>query len=76
MSVRIRLKRVGKKDRATYRIIAIDKREKRDGKALDTIGFYDPTLNPNKVQFDQKKLDRWVSHGAIISDSVRQIIKA
>ena len=52
MAVRIRLTRVGATKRPAYRVIAIDKRRSRDGRALEILGFYDPLTEPATVQLE------------------------
>lgn len=74
MSVRIRLSRIGKKKAPFYRIVAVDKRVKRDGKYLDNLGTYNP-LTGEIVQFHAEKLAEWLEKGAIPSDTVVRIQK-
>ena len=75
MSVMIRLTREGKRATKIYRIIAIDKKNKRDGKALDFLGSYiDSKTNP-KFTINEKKLSEWVARGALVSPTVRDLVK-
>ena len=74
MAVKIRLSRLGKKNRPFWRIIAVDSRKKRDGAFLDNLGTYDP-LEKKLVQFDQEKIKEWVSKGAICSHTVAKLIR-
>ncbi len=77
MSVRIRMKRMGRKHRPFYRICVIDKRKARDGKAIEEVGFYDTTV-PDKAQRVSLKMDRidyWLSVGAQPSEKVNALIK-
>ena len=69
--IKIRLARGGKKHDPKYRIVAIEKSNKRSGKALDTIGFWDPK-NDN-LKLDKKLLDEWVKKGAQVSDAVKKL---
>ncbi len=75
MSVSIRLTRCGAKKKPFYRIVAIDRRKKRDGDYLDRIGHYDPTTNPAQIVIDNEKLDKWLKIGARCSDTVSSLIK-
>lgn len=75
MSVSIRLTRKGAKKKPFYRIVAIDRRQKRDGDFLDTLGHYDPTSNPADIVINQEKLEKWLSQGAQCSDTVASLIK-
>ena len=62
--LRIRLRRVGKKKRPSYRIVVADVRAPRDGNFVDQVGHYDPLTNPPTVVLDQDKTKQWVSVGA------------
>lgn len=73
MSVRIRLQLTGKRDNHHFRIAVMEKRSKRDGKAV-VIGFVNNELSPPKIQVDQPKLKFWLSKGAIPSESVRKLL--
>lgn len=72
--VKIRLTRTGKRNAPSYRIIAIDSRSKRDGKALDIIGFWDPKTEPETLVFDEKKIEAWLERGAQLSETVAKLI--
>jgi small subunit ribosomal protein S16 len=73
MAVRIRLKRTGTRNCACFRIVVCDARSSRDGRAIETIGFYDPRQNDEKVNVE--RADYWVSNGAQPSETVADIIK-
>lgn len=75
MAVRIRLTRVGATKRPAYRVIAIDKRRSRDGRALEILGFYDPLTEPATVQLDQAKIQAWIGKGAQPSDTVVKLMR-
>ena len=75
MAVRIRLSRVGATKRPSYRVVAIDSRRPRDGRALEILGFYDPLTEPATVQIDAERLAAWVGKGALPSDTVAKLIK-
>ena len=74
MAVKLRLKRMGAKGRPFYRIVASDSREKRDGKIIELIGTYNPLLNPAEVKIDEEKALKWLSTGAIPTDTVRNLL--
>jgi small subunit ribosomal protein S16 len=74
MSVKIRLSRLGKKNRPYWRIVAIDSREKRDGAYLENLGTYDP-LKHQVVQLHTDRIQDWVAKGAICSPTVTKIMK-
>ncbi|MEO6058631.1 MAG: 30S ribosomal protein S16 [Candidatus Limnocylindria bacterium] len=75
MAVRIRLSRVGATKRPSYRVVAIDSRRPRDGRALEILGFYDPLTEPATVRIDTARYADWVSRGARPSDTVAKLIK-
>jgi small subunit ribosomal protein S16 len=75
LAVRIRLSRVGATKRPSYRVVAIDSRRPRDGRALEILGFYDPLTKPATVQINAERLAVWVGKGALPSDTVAKLIK-
>lgn len=74
MSVKIRLRRMGKKKRPYYRIVAIDSRKARNGKFLESIGTYDPVKKPAEVLFQEDRVSYWLDTGAIPSDTVASLM--
>lgn len=75
MAVRIRLSRVGATKRPSYRVVAMDSRQPRDGRALEILGFYDPLTKPATVQIDADRFAAWVNKGALPSATVAKLIK-
>ncbi|HKF84730.1 MAG TPA: 30S ribosomal protein S16 [Candidatus Limnocylindrales bacterium] len=75
MAVRIRLTRVGATKQPTYRLVVADSRSARDGRAIDTIGHYNPRTDPITVQIDEAKARDWLSKGAQPSDTVKRLFK-
>ncbi len=77
MEVRIRLQRSGRssKHRYNYRVVAISRNEGRDSRHLEILGHYDPAKKPAEININQEKLDKWISRGASMSDTVRTIVK-
>jgi len=73
--VKIRLQRGGAKKRPHYRIVAIDERRQRDGRALQFLGTYDPRRGPEGSRVDQEAIASWVARGAQLSDTVRSLLK-
>lgn len=73
MSVKIRLRRMGTKKRAFYRVIAADSRAPRDGKFLETLGHYNPITKPALFDIDEAKVTHWLNEGAQMSDTVRTL---
>ena len=77
MSVRIRMKKIGRKHRPFYRICVMDSRVHREGKAIEEIGWYDTSVQ-DKSKRVSVKLDRveyWVGVGASMSDRVATLVK-
>lgn len=70
--VKIRLKRLGSKRNPIYRIIVIDSREKREGKAINELGFYNPRQKDLKL--NKEKALEWIKNGAQPSDTVKYLI--
>ncbi|MCP3985960.1 MAG: 30S ribosomal protein S16 [bacterium] len=73
--VKIRLTRAGAKKRPYYRVIAIDHRERRDGRPLQFLGTYDPMTEPVQIKLDHAGIAAWVEKGAQIAPSVKGLIK-
>ena len=74
MAVKLRLKRMGKKGKPFYRIVAADSRYPRDGRIIESIGTYNPTTNPAQVTLNNELAEKWLKNGAQPSDTVRNII--
>lgn len=75
MAVKIRLTRVGATKRPSYRVVAIDSRRSRDGRALEILGFYDPLTEPATVQLDGDRVNAWIDKGAKPSDTVIRLMR-
>ncbi len=74
MAVKIRLARVGRKNRPYWRIVVLDSRKKRDGAVLDFVGTYDP-FRHEILSFNHERLQKWVNEGAQCSPRVLKLIK-
>jgi small subunit ribosomal protein S16 len=74
MSVKIRLKRMGSKKKPFYRIVVADSRSPRDGRFIETVGTYNPLLDPAQVTLKEEEILDWMSKGAQPSDTVRNIL--
>jgi small subunit ribosomal protein S16 len=75
MAVRIRLTRVGATKQPAYRLVVADSRSARDGRAIDTIGHYNPRTDPVEVSIDEAKARDWLAKGAQPSDTVKRLFK-
>jgi len=74
MAVKLRLKRMGSKQKPFYRVVAADSRSPRDGKFIETIGTYNP-IKDSAVTIDEEKAINWLNKGAIPTDTVKSILK-
>jgi len=70
--VRIRLARGGAKKRPFYRIVAADKRMKRDGRFLEKLGTYDPLIK--EVKINRESIEKWLSKGASPTETVIRLL--
>jgi small subunit ribosomal protein S16 len=75
MAVHIRLTRVGATKQPTYRVVVADSRNARDGRALDTIGHYNPRTDPIELSIDAEKARQWLAKGATPSDTVARLFR-
>lgn len=75
MATKIRLTRLGGHKRPYYRIVVTDSRTPRDGRALDSLGYYDPLAGESRLKVDGARLREWLGKGAVPSDTVKQLIK-
>lgn len=75
MPVKIRLARTGRKKLMKYRVVAADSRMRRDGKFLETIGFYDPQAEPKKFEFKTDRVSYWLNNGAQPTLTVKNLLK-
>ncbi len=75
MSTRIRLRRMGRRNHPTYRIVVADRAAARDGKFIETIGHYEPKAEPARIDVDAEKARLWLSRGAQPSDTVASLFK-
>ena len=73
MAVKIRLKRMGAKKAPFYRIVVADSRSPRDGRIIESIGYYDSTTQPTNVKIDAEKAVDWMNKGAQPTDTVRTL---
>ena len=77
MAVKIRLKRLGRKKRPYYRIVAIDSRVRRDGVELERLGWYDPLANNgDQVRLNEERILHWLSEGAQPTDTMKNLMSS
>ncbi|MGE4442587.1 MAG: 30S ribosomal protein S16 [Desulfomicrobium sp.] len=75
MALKLRLTRMGSKKKPFYRIVAVDSASRRDGRALDYVGYYNPMTEPAEIKIDQDKVKSWIELGAQPTDTVRSLLK-
>jgi small subunit ribosomal protein S16 len=75
MAVTLRLMRFGKKKIPFYRIVALDKRQKRDGAYLDKVGVYNPLQKEKNIRLNKVRYEYWTSKGAQISEGFARLLK-
>jgi len=74
MAVAIRLKRIGKKLKPVYRVVAIDSKRSCKGNPIEELGYYNPR-DKKDVFLNTERLNYWVKTGAIVSDTVKGLMK-
>jgi small subunit ribosomal protein S16 len=72
--VKIRLQRMGKKKKPTYRVVVADSRAPRDGAFIEIIGHYDPLTDPATVVIQEEKALRWLRQGAQPTETVASLL--
>ncbi len=75
MAVKIRLARYGAKKRPFYRIVAADIEQPRDGRFLETLGTYNPLVEPAQVSFKPDRVQHWIDQGALPTTTVKSLLK-
>ena len=71
----IRLTRMGAKKRPFYRVIVTEKENKRDGRFLEIVGYYDPCRQPAQINLKRERVEYWLKKGAQPSLTVKRLIK-
>jgi small subunit ribosomal protein S16 len=75
MATRIRLRRVGRKGQAFFRIVVADSKSPRDGRFVATIGNYNPRAKPAVIDVNAEQARAWLEKGAMPTDTVRSLLK-
>lgn len=73
--VKIRLTQTGTKNRKTYRLIAIEEGKRRDGRAIEILGFYNPLVKPPQISIKQDRVTYWLSVGAQLTPTAAKLVK-
>ena len=74
MAVKLRLKRMGSKQKPFYRIVAADSRSPRDGRFIETVGTYNPIKDKSATTINEERVMYWLNNGAEPTDTVRSIL--
>lgn len=74
MAVRLRLKRFGRKKTPFYRIVVANSTAARNGKTIEEVGTYNPLTQPVQLVFDKERIEYWISHGALPSETVQRLL--
>jgi len=69
------MKRMGTKKRPFYRIVATDSRNRRDGRFIEELGYYDPLTTPPNIKLDEEEIFKWMKDGAIPSTNVEGLMR-
>lgn len=75
MAVKLRLRRLGRKKKPFYRIIAADSRAPRDGRFIEEIGYYNPIADPMTIEVQEDRVLYWLSKGAIPTTTVKSLLR-
>ena len=74
MAVKLRLKRMGSKQKPFYRIVAADSRSPRDGRFIESVGTYNPIVKENNVTINEELVEKWLNNGAQPTDTVKSLL--
>lgn len=75
MALKIRLKRMGNRNRPFYRLVVQDSTWKRDGKTIADVGWYDAIKQPAELSFKEKEIYKWLSEGVQLTETARSLLK-
>ena len=75
MSVKIRLKRMGSKKKPFYRFVATDSRNPRDGRFIETLGYYNPMTDPPDLKIDEAAVTKWMERGAQPTSNTESLLR-
>jgi small subunit ribosomal protein S16 len=74
MAVKIRLKRLGRKKKAVYRLVVASESSPRDGKIVEEVGFYNPLLEPIVFNYEEERIKYWLGVGAKPTEAVERLL--
>ena len=73
--LKIRLRRMGNRNRPFYRVVVSDSHKTPTASAVEEVGHYDPRTDPPKIKIDAERVEHWVSQGAQMSSTVKKLIR-
>ena len=73
--LKIRLRRMGARNRPYYRIVVSDTRRTPRAEVLEELGFYDPVVNPPVLTFDRDRAKEWIAKGALVSPTIQSLLE-
>lgn len=74
MAVKIRLRRIGAKKKPIYRLVIADSRSPRDGRFIETVGHYNPLVDPPEITVREERIEQWLKWGAQPTETVRWLL--
>ena len=75
MATKIRLKRIGRRNRPFYRLIVIDSRKQRDGAAIEEVGWYNPIDENHSYDLKGDRILHWLNHGAVPTNAAHKLMR-
>jgi len=75
LAVKIRLARGGRKKLARFRVVVTDSRSPRDGRFVETLGYYNPQAEPAEYKLNAERIGYWLGSGAVLSTTVKNLMK-
>ncbi|OGG11495.1 30S ribosomal protein S16 [Candidatus Gottesmanbacteria bacterium RBG_13_45_10] len=73
--LKIRLAQTGTTNRKSYRVVAIEEGKRRNGRALEILGYYNPLVTPAQISIKKDRVEHWRKQGAQISPAVENLLK-
>ena len=74
MAVKIRLRRMGNRNRPFFRVVAAESTKPLGGRFIEELGYYNPLTNPAEIKLDVERINYWISVGAKPSDTVKSLL--
>ena len=75
MATKIRLKRIGRRNRPFYRMVAMDSRNRRDGAAIEELGWYNPIDSNHSYDLKDERILHWLGEGAQPTDAAKKLLR-